>query len=83
MDWEKVPCRHCGMNFENLYDRDEHERCHVASTAEVKTELNSRCSVQACCRVEGHDGNHWCSVCNVRDLAGVEYFEHECYPTEV
>lgn len=42
-----------------------------------------RCSAQACCRIEGHEGNHWCSVCNVRDLAGVEYFEHECYPTEV
>lgn len=41
MDWEKIPCRHCGMRFENLHDRDEHERCHVASTARVKTDDKS------------------------------------------
>jgi len=39
-----------------------------------------RCPVQACSRLEGHDGNHWCSVCNERELADVKYAEHECYP---
>lgn len=39
-----------------------------------------RCPAQACCRIEGHDGNHWCSVCDVRDLSGGKYDEHECYP---
>ena len=29
MTWEKIPCRYCGMIFENLSDRLEHERCHI------------------------------------------------------
>lgn len=37
MNWEKIPCQHCGMTFENLHDRDEHERCYVAAEIERDT----------------------------------------------
>ena len=46
----------------------------------IAQERVHRCAAQGCSRLEGHDGNHWCSVCNARDLAGVAFFEHECEP---
>lgn len=38
MTWEKIPCRFCGMTFENTTDCIEHERCHVPV---IKTAPNS------------------------------------------
>lgn len=81
-------CKGCGQIVETMWSIPSHANCQPFEIA-YKEQSVHRCPTQACCREEGHAGNHRCSVCNwphrldateAEVSANETYDEHECYP---